>query len=41
MNIKLLKAIKGFEENRFVHKLCKTCGFLKRLEGKRGHNENK
>lgn len=21
------KIIKGFEENRFVHKLCKTCGF--------------
>ena len=25
---KSLEMIKGFEENRLIHKLCKTCGFI-------------
>ena len=31
---KSLETIKGFEENRKIHKLCKTCGFCKRFNKK-------
>ena len=24
--------IKGFEENRLIHKLCKTCGFIDKFK---------
>lgn len=38
----LSKTIKeNFGNSKITCKLCKTCGFLKRLENKRGHNENK
>lgn len=37
---KSLEIIKGFEENRFVHKLCKTCGFPSKFNNRYwGKNE--
>lgn len=42
LNKPLSKTIKeNFGNSKITCKLCKTCGFLKRLENKRGHNENK
>ena len=42
LNKTLSKTIKeNFGNSKITCKLCKTCGFLKRLENKRGHNENK
>lgn len=31
---KCIETIKGFEENKLIHKLCKTCGFIKKFEDK-------
>jgi len=31
---KSLEIIKGFESNKLIHKLCKTCGFIKKFEDK-------
>lgn len=42
LNKPLSKTIKeNFGNSKITCNLCKTCGFLKRLENKRGHNENK
>ena len=42
LNKPISKTIKeNFGNSKITCKLCKTCGFLKRLENKRGHNENK
>lgn len=42
LNKPLSKTIKeNFGNSKITCKLCKTCGFLKRLENKRGHYENK
>lgn len=42
LNKPLSKTIKeNFGNSKITCKLCKTCGFLKRLENKRGHHESK